>query len=342
MSPNIISKENPDLVEKAESTLEGAVNHGSELMPELSIEQQIDNVDNQVATETQKIKKFTNSIESTRNQITEAREDLFKTAGIPVPSAPKEEAPSVLSYEDELEKSKKNLDSLNKQKEELITQKEREDLIKAEKERILQEKLGHLFDEFKNLNESDTESVLKGEKNFDSKSFGPLEKDISQPLAKICCEGAKLVPKEKMGDILNTFINLDKSSLEALLNGDSDFENKLSSSIDKSTAQSLVKIFNNGEKLLPKILEKLPELLKKLDEEVEKEATETVDKMIDEAKKKSDEKENDDGENLGEKSTEQKPEEPKLTEESMVLKNQATPEKLKTETVPNNSVSENI
>ena len=48
------------------------------------------------------------------------------------------------------------------------------------------------------------------------------------------------------------------------------------------------------------------------------------------------------GENLGEKSTEQKPEEPKLTEESMVLKNQATPEKLKTETVPNNSVSENI
>jgi len=147
----------------------------------------------------------------------------------------------------------------------LLINKKKEELIKAEKEKILQEKINELFKEFEELQVSGKfEGILKGEKNFESKSMG---------------------------------------------------------SIGPESVKILAKAFQEGIKLLPKILEILPELLEQFDKELEKEATERVDKKIEEEKKKME-----DNQQKEEKTEEIRQEEqPKVTE-NPILSNEVKPE----------------
>lgn len=198
--------------------------------PELSLDEQLGNLESEKEVRQQEMISLTESIDGTKLKINEAREKL----GLP-PTA--EEPPSIQSEKDKLEKLKAEQELLEKQKEELISQQEKEKLIREEKEKILQEKLDGLFKEFEVLNPQDLESIFKSGKTHEGRNV----------------------------------------------------ESKSMGSLDPETAQSLAKAFNEGIKLLPKILEALPELLKNIDEDLTKEATERVDKKLEEEKQKMEE-----------------------------------------------------
>jgi len=173
--------------------------------PELSPEEQLKNLEDEMESRQQEITRLTESIKGTKSKLNETREKL----GL-LPT--KEEPPSTFSEKDKLKKLKAEQETLEKQKEELVSQQEKERLIREEKEKILQEKLDELFKEFEALNSRDLESIFKSGKtpegkNVESKSMGSLNPEMAQSLAKAFKEGIKLLPKilEVLPELLKKF-----------------------------------------------------------------------------------------------------------------------------------------
>lgn len=173
--------------------------------PELSPEEQIENIENEVEARQEEIIRLTELVEGTKAGLNEAREKL----GL---SPAEKDPPSVFSEKDKMEKLKTEQELLEKQKEELVNQQEKEELIREEKERILQEKIDELFKEFEELNPRDLESVFRAGKTFngrnmESRSMGSLDPEAAQSLAKAFKEGVKLLPKilEALPELLKKF-----------------------------------------------------------------------------------------------------------------------------------------
>jgi len=190
---------------------------------ELSLQEQLKNLESEIWLQHQDMMNLTELIEQTKAKINEVREKL----GL---QPTNEEPPSTSLERDKLEKLKAEQEGLEQQKGELTAQ--RELLIRHEKENILQDKLDELFKEISELNSQDFQSIVKTGRTiegriFESKSIGP---------------------------------------------------------IDPEAVQSLAKAFQEGIRLLPRILEILPGLLKKFDEDLTQEATERVDKQFEKLK----------------------------------------------------------
>ncbi len=173
--------------------------------PELSPEEQIEQMSKDIEVKQEEMARLSESIEGKKSALNAAREKL----GLP---PTEEDPPSVFSEKDKLEKLQAEREALEKQKEELISQKEKERLIKEEKEKILQEKLDELFKEFEGLNPRDFESIFKSGKtregrNVESPSMGELDPKIAKSLAKAFKEGIKLLSKilEALPELLKKF-----------------------------------------------------------------------------------------------------------------------------------------
>ncbi len=178
---------------------------GKEEKPELSPEEQLKNLEDDIEARQKEITRLTESIEGTKAKLNEAREKL----GLP---PTEEDPPSVLSEKERLEKLQAEQGTLEKQKEEFVSQQEKERLIREEKEKILQEKLDELFKEFEALNPRDFESIFKSGKtregrNVESPSMGELDPEVAKSLAKAFKEGIKLLSKilEALPELLKKF-----------------------------------------------------------------------------------------------------------------------------------------
>ncbi len=202
--------------------------------PELSPEERLKNLEDEMESQRQEMTRLTESIEGTKSKLNEAREKL----GLP---PTEEEPPSTFSEKDKLEKLKAEQEALEKQKEELVSQQKRERLIREEKEKILQEKLDELFEEFEGLNPRDFESIFKSGKtpegrNVESKSMGSLNPEMAQSLAKTFKEGIRLLPKilEALPDLLKKF--------------DEDLTKEATKRVDKKLEEEKAKMEEEQEK----------------------------------------------------------------------------------------------
>ena len=183
--------------------------------PELSPEEQVENLKDETEARQEEITKLTESVEGTKSKINKIRESL----GLP---PTEEDPPSVLSDKEKLEKLRTEKEGLEKQSEELISKQEKERLIREEKEKILQQRIDGLFEEFKSLNPQDFESIFKTGKNreggkMESKVMGTLDPETTKYLASAFKEGIKLLPKilESLPELLKKFDeNLDKEAEE--------------------------------------------------------------------------------------------------------------------------------
>lgn len=202
--------------------------------PELSPEEQLKNLEDEMEARQQEMTKLTESIEGTKAKMNEARERL----GLPPTD---EEPPSTFSAKDRLKKLKAEQEALKKQKEELISQQEKERLIREEKEKILQEKLDELFKEFEALDPRDFESIFKSGKtregrNVESPTMGELDPEIAKSLAKAFKEGIKLLPK-----ILEALPKLSKKF-------DEDLTKEATERVDKKLEEEKQKMEEEQEK----------------------------------------------------------------------------------------------
>jgi len=138
--------------------------------------------------------------------------------------------------------------------------------------------------------------------------------------------------QEKINELFKEFEALQASGkFEGVLKGEANFESKSMGTISPENAKALGKAFQEGIKLLPKILENLPELLKQFDKDLEKEAKERVDKRLEEEKQKLE-----DSQKKEEKPKEAKPEAGPEVPEGGVL-----PNEVKSEAIPSDSIGGN-
>lgn len=218
INPNEVGKINPDKKPEPELAPEGLdglnLEKGLE-KPEISPEEQVENLKEETEARQEEIIKLTESVEGTKVKINEARESL----GLP---PTEEDPPSVSSDKEKLEKLQAEKEGLEKQSEELISKREKERLIREEKEKILQEKIDGLFKEFESLNPQDFESIFKTGKNkeggkMESGAMGALDPETAKSLASAFKEGIKFLPKilESLPELLKKFDeDLDKEAEE--------------------------------------------------------------------------------------------------------------------------------
>jgi len=132
-------------------------------------------------------------------------------------------------------------------------------------------------------------------------------------------EKAKIL-QEKLDELFKEFEGFNPRDLESILKSGRtrdgrNVESPSMGELEPETAKSLTKAFQQGVKLLPKILEALPDLLKKFDEELTKEATERVEQRLEEEKQKMEK----------EQEGEKKREEPEPGEEPEVPESEVPP-----------------
>lgn len=178
--------------------------------PELTPEEQLENLEAEIEAKREEVNRLLESIEGLKSDINVTREKL----GLP---PTEEEPPSTFSEKDKLKQLKVEQEALEKQKKELISQQEKEQLIRKEKEKIQQEKLDEVFKEFEEFSLRDFESITKSGKtreghNVESKTMGSLDPEVAQTLAKAFKEGIKLLSK-----ILEVSPNLLKKFDEELI-----------------------------------------------------------------------------------------------------------------------------
>ncbi len=150
-----------------------------------------------------------------------------------------------------------------------------------------------------------------------------------QEKERLIREEKEKILQEKLDEIFKEFEGLNPRDFESIFKSGKtsegrNVESKSMGSLEPEVAQSLAKVFKEGIKLLPKILESLPELLKKFDEDLTKEATERVDKKLEEEKQKMEE----------EQKKEEKLEEPKPEEKPKVPEGEIPPGGIKPEVNP--------
>jgi hypothetical protein len=175
--------------------------------------------------------------------------------------------------------------------------------------------------------EEDPPSVLSEKEKLEKLKTGQetLEKQKDELISQqekeklIKAEKEKIL-QEKINGLFNEFEALQASGkFEGILKGEANFESKSMGSLNPENAKVLAKAFQEGIKLLPKILENLPELLKQFDKDLEKEAKERVDKKLEEEKKKLE-----DNQKKEEKPEEQKQEEKTKASETEITPNEET------------------
>lgn len=179
------------------------------------------------------------------------------------------------------------------------------------------------------LSEKDKLEKLKNEQSVLKKQKEEL---ISQQEKEklIKAEKEKIL-QEKIDGLFKEFETLQASGkFEGVLKGETNFESKSIGLISPENAKVLAKAFQEGIKLLPKILENLPELLKQFDKELEKEAKERVDKKLEEEKNKLEDNQK----------KEDKPEETKQEEKSKTTGNEVLSNEVKLEATPTGSIEE--
>jgi hypothetical protein len=179
------------------------------------------------------------------------------------------------------------------------------------------------------LTEEDPPSVLSEKEKLEKlqaeqEMLKKQKEDLisQQEREELIKEEKEKILQEKINELFKEFEALQVSGkFEGVLKGDTNFESKSVGSIGPEDMKALAKIFQEGIKLLPKILEILPELLKQFDKDLEKEAEERVDKKLEEEKKKLEDNQK----------KEEKPEGIKQEGESKVIENPVLPNETKTE-----------
>ena len=183
---------------------------------------------------------------------------------------PQEKAPSL-----------ENLDEVNEQKEDKIVTlketvaKDREEFDKARKELGLPPSEENLAaeDELKKTEQDATE-------RNEEEGMGQQEKE------KRVQEEKEKIIQEKIDELFKQFESFSAIDFKKIAK--KGMESSPFGSIDNKTAESLIKAFQEGAKLLPQILEILPDILKRFDEDLTKEAEERVEKRLEEEKQNKD------------------------------------------------------
>jgi len=138
-----------------------------------------------------------------------------------------------------------------------------------------------------------------------------------QEKKRLIREEKEKILQEKLDGLFKEFEALNPQEFEVIFKRGKtkkgkNVESQSMGKLDPEIAKSLAKVFKEGIKLLPKILESLPDLMKKFDDDLEKEATERVEQKLEEEKKKMGE---------GQKN-EEKPEKPKPEKKPEVPKSE--------------------
>jgi len=112
-----------------------------------------------------------------------------------------------------------------------------------------------------------------------------------QEKEKLIKEEKEKILQERLNELFKEFEGFNSNDLESILKSGktqegNNVESKSMGSLKPEDAQNLVKVFKEGIRLLPKVLEALPDLLNKFDEDLTKEAAERVEKRLEEEKKK--------------------------------------------------------
>lgn len=117
----------------------------------------------------------------------------------------------IKELEEKREKEVENLEE-RQEGEGKISKEERERLIEEEKQKIWQEKIDHLFEEFKDLAKTDLESILRTGRmengsTYESKSMGALKPETAQGFAQAFEQGMRLATEilKNLPDIINEF-----------------------------------------------------------------------------------------------------------------------------------------
>jgi len=174
-----------------------------------------------------------------------------------------------------------NLDETSEQKKDkIITLKEtaakdREEFDKARKELGLSPSEENLAAEDE-LKKSEQDATKRNE-----------EEGISQQeKEKLIQEEKEKIIQEKIDELFKQFESFSAIDFKKITK--KGMESSPFGSIDNKTAESLIKAFQEGAKLLPQILEILPDILKRFDEDLAKEAEERVEKRLEEGKQNKD------------------------------------------------------
>ena len=206
-----------------------------ELAPEVTLQEKLKSVDNELQKNTEKKSKVSAAIEGTKADLDKVREALGLSQ-----SAKKTD--EVIPEENTLEQLEKEKSDLEKQKRELLSQEEIERLIEEEKQKILQEKINELFKQFGGLNPEDFESIISSGKtakneNVKSGSMGELSPESAQLFAKAFKEGLKFLP-----DILN--------KLPAIVESIKSFDKQIDDQAEKAVKEKLDKAKEKVEQTL--------------------------------------------------------------------------------------------
>lgn len=184
--------------------------------------------------------------------------------------------------------------------------------------------------------EEDPPSVLSGKDELEKLQAErqTLEKQKEELISqqekeRLVREEKEKILQEKLDKLFKEFEGLDPRDFESIFNSGKtqegrNVESSAMGKLDPDIAKSLAKVFKEGIRLLPKILEALPDLLKKFDEDLTKEATERVEQKLEEAKEKME----------AEQEKEEKPEEPKPEEKPEVPENEIPESEIKQESNP--------
>ncbi len=117
-----------------------------------------------------------------------------------------------------------------------------------------------------------------------------------QEKEKLISEEKEKIIQERLDEVFSEFERINSQDFESILKSGKTFEGQNFKSesmgfLDPEISQSLAKVFKEGIKLLPKIIEALPDFFKKIDEDLTKEAIERVENKLEQEKEKLDKEE---------------------------------------------------
>lgn len=178
---------------------------------DLSLEEQLNNLDKKTESNTQEASLLTDSSKETADKIKIIRKEL----GL---SPSEEEVPSIVTGEKSLEEIQAQQDTIERQKKEIKEQQEKDQLIQKEKEKIIQERLNSLFEMLATLDSESLDIIsvsgkTRSGENLRIEALGEVDPELAKTLIKIFKEGVKLLANNP--DVLSQLLKeFDKSLTE--------------------------------------------------------------------------------------------------------------------------------
>lgn len=199
-------KDSPDKKMEIMNSTEEGVPKEEALDGEPSFEGQLEVIESNTRENQQAIIKLSEAISSNREKLAAIRKEL----GMP---AAEEDSHDVVAKQAQLEQLQENQQVLEEQKEELIRKQERDRLIREEKQRIFQGKISGLFEELRNIDPQDLESLFatgmtRNGQQMESRAMGrAVDPETAKSLTQAFKEGISLLPEliKQLPDLLKQF-----------------------------------------------------------------------------------------------------------------------------------------